>query len=82
MSTKNGIKLGDVRICSSSALSFHFWFLSPGSIPLMLRRRNEGGVIVHTLVWVRLGMLLEVACTWEFVDLSVSGEGRQTLGAC
>ena len=76
------MKLGEVRICSSSALSFHFWFLSPGSIPLMLRRRKEEGVIVHTLVWFRVGMLLEVACTWGFVDLSVSGEGRETLAAC
>ena len=80
MSTKNGMKPVEVRIFSSSALSFHFWFLRPGSIPLMLRRRREGGVM-HTFVEEE-GMLLEVACTWESVGLSVSEEGRQTLAEC
>ena len=49
MSAKKGTKLSDVLICSSMALSFHFWFFNPGSIPLMLRRKKDGGVTCSCL---------------------------------
>ncbi len=48
-SAKTGTKLSAVLICSSMALSFHFWFFNPGSIPLMLRRKKEGGVTCSCL---------------------------------
>jgi len=49
VSAKKGTKLSDVLICSSMALSFHFWFFNPGLIPLMLRRKKEGGVTCSCL---------------------------------